>query len=94
MTEIQVLSDPALARLACDTIRFLAVDAVERAKSGHPGTPMGMADVAFVLWTRFLRYRPEDPQWIDRDRFVGDVNGGGPELRVTTHNGSVRLHRS
>jgi transketolase len=62
--------DPALAQLACNTIRFLAVDAVERAKSGHPGTPMGMADVGFVLWTRFLRYRPQDPTWPDRDRFV------------------------
>jgi len=60
----------ALDALAVNTIRFLAVDAVERAKSGHPGTPMGLADVAYVLWTRFLRYQPDDPLWPDRDRFV------------------------
>jgi len=60
----------ALDRLCANTIRFLAVDAVEKAKSGHPGTPMGLADVAYVLWTRFLRYNPQDPNWPDRDRFV------------------------
>src|SRR5437867_2265720 len=59
-----------LDRLAANTIRFLAVDAVEQAKSGHPGTPMGLADAAYVLWTRFLRYQPLDPGWPDRDRFV------------------------
>ena len=52
----------ALDRLAINTIRFLAMDAVEQAKSGHPGLPMGMADVAHVLWTRFLRYRPAGSQ--------------------------------
>ena len=62
--------EAALDRLAVNTIRFLAVDAVEQAKSGHPGTPMGMADAAYVLWTRFLRYQPRDPAWPDRDRFV------------------------
>lgn len=60
----------ALDQLAINTIRFLAVDAVERAKSGHPGAPMGMADAAYVVWTRFLRYQPQDPAWPDRDRFV------------------------
>jgi len=59
-----------LDRLAVNTIRFLAVDAVEKAKSGHPGTPMGMADAAYVLWTRFLRHDPHDPAWPGRDRFV------------------------
>jgi transketolase len=53
-----------------NTIRFLAVDAVEKAKSGHPGTPMGMADMAFVLWTEFLRHDPLEPHWTNRDRFV------------------------
>ena len=53
-----------------NTIRFLAVDAVEKAKSGHPGTPMGLADIAFVIWTDFLRHDPSDPHWRNRDRFV------------------------
>src|SRR6266571_5907887 len=60
----------SLDRLAANTIRFLAVDAVEQAKSGHPGTPMVLADAVYVLWTRFLRYQPRDPAWPDRDRFV------------------------
>src|SRR5437870_11987914 len=59
-----------LEELCVNTIRFLAVDAVEKAKSGHPGSPMGMADMAFVLWTEFLRHDSADPQWRDRDRFV------------------------
>jgi transketolase len=59
-----------LEELAVNTIRFLAVDAVEKAHSGHPGTPMGMADMAYVLWTEFLRHDPTDPHWKDRDRFV------------------------
>ena len=53
-----------------NTIRFLAADAVERAKSGHPGMPMGAAAVAYTLWTRHLKHHPVDPQWPDRDRFV------------------------
>jgi len=59
-----------LEELCVNTIRFLAVDAVEKAKSGHPGTPMGMADMAFVLWTEFLRHDPLEPHWKNRDRFV------------------------
>jgi transketolase len=55
---------------AVNTIRFLAVDAVEKANSGHPGTPMGMADIAWVLWTEFLRHDPKDPHWQNRDRFI------------------------
>ena len=53
-----------------DALRVLAVDAVEQARSGHPGAPMGMAEMAFVLWTRHLRHNPLDPHWPDRDRFV------------------------
>jgi len=56
--------------LCVNTIRMLSVDAVEKAKSGHPGAPMGLAPVAFVLWTRFLKYNPKNPSWPDRDRFV------------------------
>ncbi|MBI4364849.1 MAG: transketolase, partial [Candidatus Latescibacteria bacterium] len=58
------------AELAVNTIRFLSADAVERAKSGHPGAPMGAADMAYVLWSRHLRFDPADPLWPDRDRFV------------------------
>ena len=65
-----------LARDAVDTLKFLAVDAVEKAKSGHPGMPMGAADMAFVLWGRFLRYDPTAPDWPDRDRFVLSAGHG------------------
>src|SRR5690348_65144 len=61
-------------RLCVNTIRMLAADGVEQAKSGHPGTPMGAADIAFVLWSEFLRHDPADPKWMDRDRFV--LSGG------------------
>jgi transketolase len=56
--------------LCVNAIRMLSVDAVEKAKSGHPGAPMGLAPVAFVLWTRFLKHNPKNPGWPDRDRFV------------------------
>ncbi|HEX9123722.1 MAG TPA: transketolase, partial [Actinomycetota bacterium] len=59
-----------LDELCINTIRALAIDAVERANSGHPGMPLGAAPAAFVLWTRFLRHNPADPAWSDRDRFV------------------------
>ncbi|GIW40772.1 MAG: hypothetical protein KatS3mg076_1349 [Candidatus Binatia bacterium] len=56
--------------LCIDTIRTLSIDAVQRARSGHPGTPMAMAPVAYALWRRHLRFDPDDPIWPDRDRFV------------------------
>jgi transketolase len=59
-----------------NAIRALAMDAVERAKSGHPGMPMGMADVATVLWTKFLRFDAENPHWPDRDRFILSAGHG------------------
>jgi transketolase len=55
---------------AVKTLQMLAVDAVEKAASGHPGTPMGLADISVELWTRYLRFDPREPQWPDRDRFV------------------------
>ncbi len=60
----------ALDQLCVDTLRALAMDAVERARSGHPGAPLGLAPAAYVLFTRFLRYNPRRPDWPDRDRFV------------------------
>ncbi|MFM2106530.1 MAG: hypothetical protein RL338_1562 [Chloroflexota bacterium] len=61
---------PTLDRLAIDTIRTLAIDGVQRANSGHPGAPMGMAPMAYVAWTRILRHAPTRPDWPGRDRFV------------------------
>ena len=63
-----------------NAIRFLAVDAVEAAKSGHPGMPMGMADIAEVLWNDFMRHNPNNPKWFNRDRFVLS-NGHGSMLQ-------------
>jgi transketolase len=57
-------------QLAINTIRTLAIDGVQKANSGHPGAPMGMAPMAYVLWTHFLRHAPTHPDWVDRDRFV------------------------
>ena len=74
-----------LDRLAINTIRFLAADAVDQAKSGHPGMPMGMADAAYLLWTRFLRYQPQDPTWPDRDRFVLSAGHGSMLLYSMLH---------
>jgi transketolase len=77
--------DPELSRTAVNTIKFLAVDAVERAASGHPGMPMGAADAAFVLWSRFLRYDPTAPDWPDRDRFVLSAGHGCMLLYALLH---------
>ena len=60
----------ALDKLCVDTIRTLAMDAVQKANSGHPGTPMALAPLVYVLYTRIMRHNPSDPDWIDRDRFV------------------------
>ncbi len=67
-----------------NAIRALAMDAVEKAKSGHPGMPMGMADVASVLFTRFINIDPKAPQWPDRDRFVLSA-GHGSMLQYALH---------
>src|SRR3954453_16195549 len=64
------IAEKGLDQLAIDTIRTLAIDGVQKANSGHPGAPMGMAPMAYVLWTRYLRHSPTDPGWADRDRFV------------------------
>ena len=64
------LSTPALQDLCINAIRVLAMDAVQQAGSGHPGTPMGLAPLAYTLWTRHLRFNPADPAWAERDRIV------------------------
>jgi transketolase len=68
-----------------DALRVLAMDAVEKANSGHPGMPMGMADIAEVLWTRYLRHDPGDPSWPDRDRFVLSNGHGSMLLYALLH---------
>ena len=64
---------PELDRLCIDAVRVLAMDAVQRANSGHPGTPMALAPIGYLLWTQHLRHNPADPAWADRDRFVLSV---------------------
>jgi transketolase len=65
-----------LDRLSINTIRFLSIDAVQKANSGHPGLPMGAAAFAYVLWTRFLKHNPHNPNWFDRDRFILSAGHG------------------
>ena len=76
---------PELARQMANAIRMLAVDAVEKAKSGHPGAPMGMADIAEVLWNRHLKHNPANPHWPDRDRFVLSNGHGSMLLYALLH---------
>jgi transketolase len=64
------VSEPNLDQLSINTIRTLSMDAVQAANSGHPGTPMALAPVAYTLWQKYLRYDPNDPIWPNRDRFV------------------------
>ena len=71
-----VVATQSLEELCINSIRFLAVDAVEKAKSGHPGLPMGAAPMAFVLWDKFLRFNPNNPKWFNRDRFVLSAGHG------------------
>src|SRR5258708_19452677 len=67
--EQAVVTGKELETLCINTIRTLAIDAVQQANSGHPGAPMGLAPVTYCLWQEFLRYDPEDPHWLNRDRF-------------------------
>jgi transketolase len=74
-----------LAALSVNAIRFLAIDAVEKAKSGHPGMPMAMAPLAYLLFREVLRHHPEDPLWPDRDRFVLSAGHGSMLLYAVLH---------
>jgi transketolase len=76
--------------LCINTIRTLAIDAVQKANSGHPGTPMGMAPVAYTLWQQFLNYDPADPTWPNRDRFVLSVGHASMLLYALIHLAGVR----
>ena len=75
----------SLDQLCVNAIRMLSVDAVEKAKSGHPGAPMGLAPTAYVLWTRFLKHNPRNPSWPDRDRFVLSAGHGSMLLYSMLH---------
>ncbi|GGJ01590.1 transketolase [Alicyclobacillus cellulosilyticus] len=75
----------AVDQLAVNTIRTLSIDAVEKANSGHPGLPMGAAPMAYVLWSRFMRFDPKAPNWINRDRFVLSAGHGSMLLYSLLH---------
>src|SRR5215218_7699718 len=70
MTEATATDTRTLDELCINTIRTLSMDAVEKAKSGHPGTPMALAPLAYALYTRVMKHSPSNPDWFDRDRFV------------------------
>ncbi|NBW70036.1 MAG: transketolase [Bacteroidetes bacterium] len=74
-----------LYQLSAHTIRTLSMDAVQKANSGHPGMPMGMADVATILWSKFLKHNPENPNWFDRDRFILSAGHGSMLLYSLLH---------
>jgi len=75
-TQIMVVAAQSLEELCINAIRFLAIDGVEKAKSGHPGLPMGAAPMSFVLWDKFMRFNPKNPSWYNRDRFVLSAGHG------------------
>jgi transketolase len=82
----QVIKDGiSLDQLCINTIRTLSIDAVQQANSGHPGTPMSMAPVAYTLWQKFLRFDPQDPIWPNRDRFVLSAGHASMELYALLH---------
>src|SRR5258708_26960870 len=79
------MAQDSLETLSINTIRMLSVDAVQKANSGHPGAPMGLAPAAYVLWTRFLKHNPQNPSWPDRDRFVLSAGHGPMPLYTMLH---------
>jgi transketolase len=85
-----VTGDHPIDQLCINTIRTLAIDAVQQANSGHPGTPMGLAPVAYTLWQRFLRFDPDDPIWPNRDRFVLSNGHASMLLYALLHLTSVK----
>ena len=74
--KVQLETTPELDQLCINTIRALAIDAVQKANSGHPGLPLGAAPMAYVLWTRFMRFNPKNPKWQNRDRFLLSAGHG------------------
>ena len=80
-----VTQDSTVTQLSINTIRFLAVDAVQKANSGHPGLPMGAAPMAYVLWNKYLRHNPKDPDWHNRDRFILSAGHGSMLVYALLH---------
>src|SRR6201989_1860851 len=74
-----------LDQLCINTLRFLSVDMVQKANSGHPGLPLDAAPMAYVLWTKYLKHNPKNPQWFDRDRFVLSAGHGSALLYSLLH---------
>ena len=68
----------AIDHASVNTLRFLAADQVEKAKSGHPGFPLGTAPLMYTLWDRFMHYNPKDPNWFNRDRFLPGTDISSP----------------
>jgi len=85
MNHIASGPSPTLGDLCINTLRFLSVDAVQQANSGHPGLPLDAAPMAYVLWTRFLKHNPANPRWFDRDRFVLSAGHGSALLYSLLH---------
>ena len=81
-------------RILANAIRFLSIDAVNKANSGHPGAPMGMADIATVLWREFLKHNPKNPKWFNRDRFVLSNGHGSMLLYSLLHLSGCLLYTS
>jgi transketolase len=90
VSEQAVVTGKQLDTLCINTIRTLAIDAVQQANSGHPGAPMGLAPVTYCLWQEFLRYDPEDPKWLNRDRFVLSNGHASMLLYAMLHLAGVR----
>ena len=85
MTDAQAISEKPTTKQMADAIRVLAMDGVEQAKSGHPGMPMGMADVATVLFSKFLKFDASRPDWVDRDRFILSAGHGSMLIYALLH---------
>ena len=79
------MANQSINKLCADTIRTLCMDAVQKANSGHPGMPMGMADVAYILWTKYLKHNPSNPDWVDRDRFILSAGHGSMLIYSLLH---------
>ena len=84
------VSSDTIEQLAINTIRTLSMDAVQKANSGHPGTPMALAPAAYVVWNRFMKYDPANPLWPARDRFVLSCGHASMLLYSTLHLAGVR----